>query len=131
MAYKFVEKRKTTQEEMVYIVYMILGSYFHKVECRNRTMVDRLYLYYMELKDSAQEKKEKRIIGQAEKILKGYKRILSAMNCEVMIRFEEDKCVLDFLTGFEAIHAEVDQNGICEMEISHDSKQCAGGVTKQ
>lgn len=40
MAYKYVEKRKTVREEMVYIVYMIVGSYFNKVICKNRAMAD-------------------------------------------------------------------------------------------
>ena len=47
MVYKFVEKRNTLQEEMAYIVYMAVGSYFNKTICKNQAMSDRLYLYYM------------------------------------------------------------------------------------
>ena len=52
MVYKFVEKHKTVQEEMAYIVYMIVGSYFNKVICNNRAMATRLYLYYAEMKEA-------------------------------------------------------------------------------
>lgn len=44
MAYKFIEKKKATQEEMAYIVYMIVGSYFNKAICKNQIMAKRLYL---------------------------------------------------------------------------------------
>lgn len=42
MVYKFVEKRNTLQEEMAYIVYMAVGSYFNKTICKNQAMSDRL-----------------------------------------------------------------------------------------
>lgn len=117
MVYKFVEKRKTAQEEMTYIVYMIVGSYFNKAKCRNLKTADRLYLFYAEMKESKQAAKEKKIITQAEATLKAYKNYLSAMNCEVLISCRDDKYVLDFITGFEQIHAEVDSKGNCEMQI--------------
>ena len=117
MAYPFVEKRKTTQEEMAYIVYMIVGSYFNKAKCKNSKIADRLYLYYAEMRESAQEKKEKKIITQVENVLKAYKKVLSTMTSEVMIHFRQDMYVLDFITGFERIHAEVDPKGYCVMQV--------------
>ena len=117
MAFKFAEKRKTIQEEIAYIVYMIVGSYFNKTLCCNQLVVDRLYLYYMEMKQAAQEKKENKIIALADKILKDYDNILRVMNCEVMIEFKNNKYFLEFITGFERVHAEVDSKGNCEMEI--------------
>ena len=117
MAYNFVEKRKTTQEEMAYIVYMIIGSYFNKAKCKNSKIADRLYLYYAEMRESVQEKKEKKIITQVESVLKAYKNVLSTMNSEVMIHFRQGMYVLDLMTGFERIHAEVNQNGNCVMQV--------------
>lgn len=117
MAYKFVEKRKTVQEEMAYVVYMIVGSYFNKVFCKNQAMADRLYLYYAEMKGSTQEAKEKKVITQAEHTFKDYENILEAMNCEVAVRFRDGRYVLDFVTGFENVHAEVNHKGNCEIQL--------------
>lgn len=39
------------------------------------------------------------------------------MNCEVVITFREGKYVLDFVAGFEHVHAEVNRKGTCEMEL--------------
>lgn len=117
MAYKFVEKRKTVQEEMAYIVYMIVGSYFNKAICKNWAMATRLYLYYAEMKEATQEANEQKVIAQAEHTFKGYEKNLEGMNCEVMLAFKEGRYVLDFVTGFEHIHAEVDRKGNCEMQL--------------
>lgn len=40
------------KEDGRYIVYMIVGSYFNKVICKNRAMATRLYLYYAEMKEA-------------------------------------------------------------------------------
>lgn len=117
MAYKFVEKRKTTQEEIAYIAYMIIASYFHKTKCRNQNMADRLYLFYAEMKEAKQESKEQQIIAQAELLLKESKEVLSLMNCEVLISFRDHKYILDFITGFEQICVEVDSQGECKMQM--------------
>ena len=89
-----------------YIVYMIVGSYFNKVT------------YYMDMREQTQEKKEFRIIRQAEEILKNYAPAFEQMNCEVVIAHSDDKYRLDFITGFEEVHAEVDINGSCELEVA-------------
>lgn len=117
MAYKFVEKKKMTQEEVAYIVYMIVGSYFNKVTCKNIFIEESLYLHYMDMKEKAQETKEQRIIQQAEKSLKGYRKVLEKMNCEVVISSRNNRYNLDFLTGFERIHAEVDIKGNCDISV--------------
>lgn len=117
MAYKFVEKRRTVQEEMAYIVYMIVGSYFNKAICKNWAMATRLYLYYAEMKEAAQEANEQKVIAQAEHTFKCYEKNLEGMNCEVMLAFKEGRYVLDFVTRFEHVHAEVDRKGNCEMQL--------------
>lgn len=122
MAYKFVEKRKTTQEEMAYIVYMMVSSYFHQAKCRNQRTADMLYLYYAEMNGTTQAAKEQKIIAQAETVLEAYENVLSVMNCEVLINFKEGSYVLDFITGFERIHAEVNRQGGCEIQIFQKGK---------
>lgn len=101
-----------------YIVYMIVGSYFNKVTCKSEFAEKRLYLYYMDMREQTQEKKEFRIIRQAEEILKNYAPAFEQMNCEVVIAHSDDKYRLDFITGFEEVHAEVDINGSCELEVA-------------
>lgn len=118
MAYKFTGKKKATQEEMAYIVYMIVGSYFNKVTCKSEFAEKRLYLYYMDMREQTQEKKEFRVIRQAEEILKNYAPAFGQMNCEVVIAHSDDKYRLDFVTGFEEVHAEIDTNGSCELEVA-------------
>ena len=115
MAYRFTEKRKTVQEAMAYVAYIIVGSYFNKEICRNQLAADHLYLYYKEQGTNKQEMMEACIIAQAGKILKRYEDILSVMNCESRIRVKSGKYLIDFLTGFERVHAEVDQRGKCEI----------------
>ena len=120
MAYRFAEKRNTIQEEMAFIVYMIIGSYFNKAVCVNQAIADRLYLYYAEMKTSTQEAKERKVILQAERCFTSYEDVLYRMNCEVVISLRENRYILDFVTGFERIHAEVDGKGNCEMKIFED-----------
>ena len=102
---------------MAYIVYMIVGSYFNKAVCKNQMMENRLYLYYTEMREATQEAKEQKGITQAEHILKTCEKVLEGMNCEVVITFREGKYVLDFITGFEHVHAEVNRKGDYEMEL--------------
>ena len=111
MAYRFVEKEKHTQEEMAFIVYMIVSSYFHKAACRNQFMVERLHLYYSEMNVKLQESKEQQVIREAEKIFKEEANLLCMMNCEVVIRRSGEIYQMDFLTGFEQVHAEIDRKG--------------------
>ena len=115
--YRFTEKRKTIQEAMAYVVYMIVGSYFNRETCRNQFAADRLYLYYKELGANKQEMMEACIIAQAGKVLKRYEDILSVMNCESKIRVENGRYLIDFLTGFEHVHTEVDQRGKSEIWV--------------
>ena len=117
MAYRFMEKKKSTQEETTYIVYMIISSYFNKVICRNAYMEKRLYLRYTEMKRSTQENKESKVIAHLEKILARYETVLAKMNCEAMIRSVQDIYVLDFYTGFERIRAEVDPKGYYKVTV--------------
>lgn len=117
MAFMYTEKKKTVQEEMAYIAYMIIGSYFHKEICRNKMMVTRLFLYYKEMKEKKQEHKEQVMINQADICFKNYVETFSGMNCESVITYADGRYFIDFFTGFEHVHAEVDAKGKCEIEV--------------
>ena len=111
MTYRFTEKGKTIQEAAAYAAYMIVGSYFNKEICRNWFAVDRLYLYYKEQGAKKQEMLEAGIIAHADRMLRQYEDILAVMNCESKICVKSGRYLIDFLTGFERVHAEVDQAG--------------------
>lgn len=111
MAYKYSVKRQTRQEENAFIAYMIIGSYFKKETCRNHFAADRLYLYYREMSVKKQELVEEKTIARVDKALRNYTNDLALMNCESTIRFRDKKYVLEFVTGFERIIAEVDKKG--------------------
>ena len=111
MAYKYSVKRQTRQEENAFIAYMIIGSYFKKETCRNHFAADRLYLYYREMSVKKQELVEEKTIARVDKALRNYTSDLALMNCESTIRFRDKKYVLEFVTGFERIIAEVDKKG--------------------
>ena len=96
MAYKFTEKRNNIQEQTVYVVYMIVSSYFH-----NR-----------------QENLEKQVIRRSEQDLGEVMSVLSQMNCEVVFTHRDDRYYLDFETGFEAVSAVVDQKGHYVIDVS-------------
>ena len=117
MAYKFTERRKTIQEATAYSTYMIVGSYFNKEICRNQFAADRLFLYYKEQGEKKQETMEENVILQAGKVLKQYEEILALMNCESRICIRNGRYHIDFLTGFEKVHAEVDRRGRCEISV--------------
>ena len=111
MAYKYSEKRQTRQEETAFIAYMIIGSYFKKETCRNHFAAERLYLYYRDMGVKKQEFVEEKIISRVDKALRNYASELALMNCESTIRFRDKKYILEFITGFERIIAEVDKRG--------------------
>ncbi len=69
------------------------------------------------MKESKQAEKEQKVIAQAEHTFRGYEKTLEGMKCEVIIAFKEGKYVLDFVTGFEHIHAEVNHKGNCKMQL--------------
>lgn len=117
MAYKFTERRKTIQEAAAYVVYMIVSSYYNKEICRNQFAADRLYLYYKEQGAKKQEMMEADVIVQADKSLKQYEDILALMNCESKIYYQNGRYMIEFLTGFERVHAEVDRKGRCKIWV--------------
>jgi len=46
MRYSFTEKTSHRQQETAYMLYMIIGSYFHRCSCRSKALEENLFLYY-------------------------------------------------------------------------------------
>ena len=73
MRYSFTEKTSHRQQETAYMLYMIIGSYFHRCSCRSKALEENLFLYYKELQEKRQVEKERQIIRVSEGVLKDNK----------------------------------------------------------
>ncbi len=111
MSYQFAEKVSHKQQETAYILYMIIGSYFHKTACCSKCMEESLKLYYLDMKEEKQMALEEQVIRNAEQILGFYEDTLSLLNCRVSVIQNEGLYQLSFYTGFEKIEAVVDSKG--------------------
>ena len=120
MRYSFVEKTSHRQQETAYMLYMIIGSYFHRCSCRSKALEENLFLYYKELQEKRQVEKERQIIRVSEGILKDSMSKISEMNAEAVIYRTNGLYVIDFYTGFERIVATVNENGHYEICLDED-----------
>ncbi len=122
MRYSFVEKTSHRQQETAYMLYMIIGSYFHKCSCRSKALEENLFLYYKELQEKRQVEKERQIIKVSEGILKDNMTDLAEMNAEVVISKADDLYILSFYTGFERVVVTVDEKGCYEISLEGDEE---------
>ena len=120
MRYSFTEKTSHRQQETAYMLYMIIGSYFHKCSCRSKALEENLFLYYKELGESRQIDRERQIIRVSEGVLKDNMADLAEMNAEVIIVRAGDLYILSFYTGFEMIVVTVDEKGCYEISLEGD-----------
>ncbi len=112
-----LKKKADPQKENAYILYMIIGSLFSKTYCQTRIMEDKLYLSYVEMNRNTQEAREKQVIDAAEKALGPLCDLFSEMRCEAHIVQKGDTCCLEFCTGFEGVHADIDPRGNYTIEL--------------
>ena len=118
MRYSFTEKTSHRQQETAYMLYMIIGSYFHRCSCRSKALEENLFLYYKELQEKKQVEKERQIIKVSEGGLKD--NILAEMNAEAVISKVNDLYILSFYTGFERVVVTVDEKGCYEISLGRD-----------
>lgn len=112
MAYKFITvSRSNAQKENAFILYMIVGSYFNKCICVNRSLESNLFLYYKEMPAGKQLHREKQVIDRTERELGSLAEDLKDMNCEVEILQVADELRLVFRTWFHTIVITVESNG--------------------
>ena len=102
------------------MLYMIIGSYFHRCSCRSKALEENLFLYYKELGESRQIDKERQIIRVSEGVLKDNMTDLAEMNAEVVISRAGNLYILSFYTGFEMIVVTVDEKGCYEISLEGD-----------
>ena len=122
MRYSFTEKTSHRQQETAYMLYMIIGSYFHKCSCRSKALEENLFLYYKELGESRQIDKERQIIRVSEGVLIDNMIDLADMNAEAVISKVNDLYILSFYTGFEMIVVTVDEKGRYEISLEGDEE---------
>ena len=120
MRYSFTEKTSHRQQETAYMLYMIIGSYFHRCSCRSKALEENLFLYYKELGERRQIDKERQIIRVSEGVLGECLASMAQMNAEVFISKTDEMYVLRFYTGFEDIVATVDDKGRYDISLVED-----------
>lgn len=120
MRYSFTEKTSHRQQETAYMLYMIIGSYFHRCSCRSKALEENLFLYYKEMPVKRQEEKEWQIIRVSEGVLGECLASMAQMNAEVFISKTDEMYVLRFYTGFEDIVATVDDKGRYDISLVED-----------
>lgn len=120
MRYSFTEKTSHRQQETAYMLYMIIGSYFHRCRCRSKALEENLFLYYKELGERRQIDKERQIIRVSEGVLGECLASMAQMNAEVFISKTDEMYVLRFYTGFEDIVATVDDKGRYDISLVED-----------
>lgn|GEM_PF-171342 len=114
----FIYRKDITQT--AYMLYMIIGSYFHRCSCRSKALEENLFLYYKELQEKRQVEKERQIIRVSEGVLKDNMTDLAEMNAEVVISRADDLYILRFYTGFERVVVTVDEKGCYEISLGRD-----------
>ena len=102
------------------MLYMIIGSYFHRCSCRSKALEENLFLYYKELQEKRQVEKERQIIRVSEGVLGECLASMAQMNAEVFISKTDEMYVLRFYTGFEDIVATVDDKGRYDISLVED-----------
>ena len=120
MRYSFTEKTSHRQQETASMLYMIIGSYFHRCSCRSKALEENLFLYYKELQEKKQVEKERQIIKVSEGVLKDNIVDLAEMNAEAVISKVNDLYILSFYTGFERVVVTVDEKGCYEISLGRD-----------
>ena len=111
------EKTLNIQKETAYILYMIIGSYFHKCICKSKMMEKNLLLYYKEMTKSKQEYMEQQIIRKVEQLFGKKQTELANMNSEATISIDENVYQIVFRTWFEDVAATVDKKGKYEIKL--------------
>lgn len=104
-------KKSNAQQACAYILYMIIGSYFHKCICMSEAAALNLFLYYKEMEPNKQIQKEMEVIQYLEKHFREELNCFSDLNCEAhIIRFQNHYRII-FYTGFEGMIVTVTEKG--------------------
>lgn len=115
MAYTFYKSEKHPDRQIMYIAYMMIGSFFKKSIPASKTLEQQLFLHYQEMKADKQEKAEKKMLQDATRILSCQLAVLEKMQAQVSFQVGDETSCITFETGFECIYVQVDRNGSYEI----------------
>lgn len=84
------KNRIKTQKAMDYIVYMIVGSYFDGMECMNKKVEKKLFLFYKDIRTKRQYAMEEKCIRYVEHyIMKDVPGAIWNENVKVYLKQDE------------------------------------------
>lgn len=98
---KFPDNSFSKRLALVYIAYMMAGSYFAGI--RENWYLSRLYMHYAEMGYWEQIRAESWLLRRLNGLPGGYLDALDSLVCEVRYRVVCDRDVLEFYTGFEGL----------------------------
>ena len=84
------------QKAMTYILYMFMGSYFHKCDCKSPVLARSLLLYYKEMPVGKQLHTEKSVMKAIDKVLRKEGMDPSDLNSEVTITLRGNNYLIRF-----------------------------------
>ena len=86
MMYKINEKANNQQQQITYVLYMMIGSYFHKSICSNRVLETKLLLHYRDLPAKRQEELEEKVIANIKLAIKECDKVCKHLHLPFHIR---------------------------------------------
>ncbi len=108
------------QKAMTYILYMFMGSYFHKCDCKSPVLARSLLLYYKEMPVGKQLHTEKSVMKAIDKVLRKEGMDPSDLNSEVTITLRGNNYLIRFQTWFENIVITVKSSGDYDIRIQKE-----------
>ena len=117
---KEAEKVNSIQMQMMYIIYMIVGSYFSSCKCSNHVRETNLFLYYQDMRQGDQISKESKVEREFVHNYHGYLDTFADLACEVHFEFGEKESKVVFETGLEEVSATVRADGTFTFDINEE-----------
>ena len=115
------ERVNSIQMQMMYIIYMIVGSYFQSCKCANQVRETNLFLYYQDMRQGDQISKESKVEREFVHGFHGYLETFAELAAEVHFEFGEKESKVFFETGLEEIVATVRADGTFSFDINEDN----------
>ena len=114
------EKVNGLQMQMMYIIYMIVGSYFRSCSCANHVRETNLFLYYQDMRQGDQISKESKVEREFLQGYHGYLDTFADLVAEVHFQFGEKESKVYFLTGLEEVVATVRSDGTFSFDLNEE-----------
>ena len=108
------KKQYNKQQAVGYVVYMMVGSYFHAEDLSRK--FHNFHLHYAELPEAQKGKIADQVICQMDKLDTKFLQEIALLRCEVVSFYEGEKLCLVFSTcGFGEIRCWITKDGWFEL----------------